>query len=88
MCGLILNQTMSKSGCPFESGAVPIPHDKKKSVLVRSLASSTRQGTGTIGSGSARRAKVLMSAPPNSQPLARHVRRRCGHEFARVRARG
>jgi hypothetical protein len=25
---------------------------------------------------------VLQSAPPNSQSFARHVRRRCGHEFA------
>jgi hypothetical protein len=60
----------------------------KKNFSSGTLASSKRKGTGTIGSGSARRAKVLVSAPPNSKPFARHVRRRCGHEFARARARG
>ena len=56
----------------------------KKKISFGTFRCFARDGTRTIVSGAARRAKVLLSAPSNSQPFARHVRRRCVREFVRA----
>jgi hypothetical protein len=56
----------------------------KKKISFGTFRCFARDGTRTIVSGAARRAKVLLSAPSNSQPFARHVRRRCIREFVRA----
>jgi hypothetical protein len=56
----------------------------KKKISFGTFRCFARDGTRTIVSGAARRAKVLLSAPSNSQPFARHVRRRCVRAFVRA----